>query len=160
MLYPLTRSRRSLRLVLSRVRCAIGVRSSADDGVFIVAVVVASVDGIAFIPVLSVKCAVSTKRNTVLGQDVRGEEVARLVFAVGVSKVLLVELGLRLASCSAQAGVVGVGVEETHSVVGVVVLALLLDQGSVDGSGKVGGSVEALDGRGGLADSFAGLGVT
>jgi hypothetical protein len=69
-------------------------------------VVVASVDSVACIPVLSVESAVSTKRNAVLGQDVRGEEVARLVVAVGVGEVLLVELGLRLASGSAEARVV------------------------------------------------------
>jgi hypothetical protein len=121
-------------------------------------VVVASVDSVACIPVLSVESAVSTKRNTVLGQDVRGEKVARLVIAVGVGEVLLVELGLRLASGSAEARVVRVGVEETHAIVGVIVLAVLLDVGSVDGSGKIGGSIEVIDSGGALAfDALASL---
>jgi hypothetical protein len=145
---------------LSRVRSGGGVRSSADNRVLVVAVVVAGVDGIALIPSLSVESAVSAERSAVLGQDVRGEEVARLVLAVGVNEVLLVELGLRLASCGAQAGVVRVGVEETHSVVSVVVLLALLDQGSVDGSLEVARGVEVLDTRGGLAAALASLGVS
>ncbi len=121
---------------------------------------VASVDGVARIPGLGVESAVGAERDAVPGQDVGGEEVAGLVLAVGVNDVLLVELSLGLASCSAEAGVVGVGVEETHSVVSVVILAGLLDQRSVDGSGKVAGSVEVRDGGSGLADALASLGVS
>lgn len=74
--------------------------------------------------------------------------------------MLLVELGLRLASSSAEARVVGVGVEETHAVVSVVVLTVLLDVRSVYGSLKVGGSVEAIDSGGALAFALASLGVS
>jgi hypothetical protein len=87
-------------------------------------------------------------------------EVARLVLAVSVSEVLLVESSLRLASGGAERGVVWVGVEKTHAVVGIVVLAILLDERCVNGGGKVGGSIEVGNSRGALAQSAVDLGVT
>jgi hypothetical protein len=137
------------------------VGSGADDVVLVVAVVVASVNGVVSAPGLGVESAVGTEGNTVLGQDIGCEEVARLVLAgYSVSEVLLVESGLRLASGGAEGGVVGVGVEETHAVVGVVVLAVLLDERSVDGGRKVGGSVEVGNSGGALARSTVKLGVS
>jgi hypothetical protein len=136
------------------------VGSSADDAVDVVAIEVTSVDSVVCGPVLGVESAIGTERNTVLGEDVGSEEVAGLVLAVGVNDVLLVEGGLRLASGGAERGVVGVGVEEPHAVVGVVVPAVLLDKRSVDSSGKVGRSVEVGNGGGALAHGTVELGVT
>jgi hypothetical protein len=55
---------------LAAVGCGSIVRSGADNAVLVVAVVVASVDGVVGAPGLGVKSAVGTERNTVLGQDV------------------------------------------------------------------------------------------
>lgn len=118
------------------------IRSSADNAVLIITIVVTSVDSVGLIPGLCVQCAVSTKWDAVLGQNVAGEEVARLVVAVGVNEVILVEVSLRLASGGAQSRVEWTIVEEAHAVVGIVVLAVLLDQRSVDGSWEIGRSIE------------------
>jgi hypothetical protein len=149
----------SLRSNLSAVRVRGLVASGANDLVFVTAVVVTGVDGIFGAPALGVESAVGTERNAVLGEDVRSEEVAGLVLAVGVDQVVLVKLGLRVAGGSAKRRVVRVLVEETHTVVGVVVLAFPLDQGSVDGSGEVGRSFEVGDRRCTLADGSIALGV-
>jgi len=74
--------------------------------------------------------------------------------------VVLVKVGLGLASSGAQGRIVGVGVEETHSVVGIVLLSILGDQRSVDGSRKVGRGIEVGNSRGRLASRSGKLGVT
>jgi len=146
-------------VLVAAVESGCGVRSSAGDLVNIVAVVVASVDGLVLAPSLGVQSAVGTKRRAVLGQDVAGEEVAWLVVAFGVNDVLLVERGLGVAGGGAELRVEGTIVEETHSVVGVVLLSVLDDQGRVDGSREVLRLLEASDGGGRLAGGGE-LGVT
>lgn len=136
------------------------VSSSADNLVHVVAIVVSSVDSVFLSPFLSVESAVGTEGNAVLGQDIGGEEVAGLVVAVFVDNVLAVELSLGVASSGAEAGVVGVGVEEAHAVVGVVVFAILLDQGRVDRSVEVLGCFETGNKAGRLALGFVELGVS
>jgi hypothetical protein len=148
-----------VEVLVATVDSTCGVRSSAGDLVGIVAIVVASVDGLLGTPVLGVQSAVGTEGHTVLGQDVAGEEVAWLVVAVGVGEVLLVERGLGVAGGGAELRVVGTVVEETHTVVGVVVLAVLLDERCVDGSLEVLRGVEAGHSGGILAVGVE-LGVT
>jgi hypothetical protein len=124
--------------------CAVACRTY--NAVNIASIEVAGVDSIALVPSLSVERTVSTERYAVLGQDVAGEEVARLVLAIGINEVVLVKVGLRFAGRSAQGGIIWAIVEKAHTVVGVVVLAVLLDQRSINGSLQVDGSVEVLDG--------------
>jgi hypothetical protein len=130
-------------------RCT--VTSRAYNVVDITSISVASVDSVALIPGLSVKCAVSTERDAVLSQDVAGEEVARLVLAVRVSEVVLVEISLGLAGGGTKSGIKWAIIEETHAVVGVVVLTILLDQRCVDSRWQVSGRVEIHNGRSVLA---------
>ena len=75
------------------------VRASVDYLVLIVASVVASVDGVARVPGARVEGAVSTKRDAVLSEDIGGEEVARLVSAIGVGMCHIVfRLGFACSS--------------------------------------------------------------
>jgi hypothetical protein len=74
--------------------------------------------------------------------------------------VLLIKGGLSLASSGAKAGVVWVFVEETHAVVGIVGLAILLDQRSIDSSGEAAGCIEVVNNRGRLACGCIGLRVS
>ena len=73
--------------------------------------------------------------------------------------MLTVESSLGVASGGAERRVEGPLVEETHSVVGVVVLAVLLDVRSEDGSLEVLRSVKLLNSGCGLAGGCK-LGVT
>lgn len=121
---------------------------------------VASVGGIFRAPGLSIEGAVSSERNVVLSQDVRGEEVAWPVLAAGIDEVLLIESGLGLASSSAKAGVIGVLVEEAHAIVGVVFTVVLGDVRSIDSSGKLGWCIEAGHNRSIPADGTLALRVS
>lgn len=95
------------------------VRGRVDDIVPVVAIPEASVNGIAGVPGACVERAVGTKGHLVLGKNVRVEEVARLILAISI-RVGLIEIGLGLACSSAQGRVVGVVVEKTHAVVGII----------------------------------------
>jgi hypothetical protein len=121
------------------------VASCTNNTVDVASIVVASVHSVARIPGLGVKRTVSAERNAVLGQDVAGEEVARLVLAVGIDEVVLVELGLGLAGGGAKGRIIGTVVEEAHSVVGIVLFAVLLDIWCVDGGWQVCGGLEVLN---------------
>lgn len=117
------------------------VAGSEDNRVDVVTVVVAGVDGVLVLePRVGVQSAVGAEGNAVLGQDVAGEEVARLVAAV-LLVVLRIPLTLGLASGGAEGGVVGVVVEQTHAVVCVIAVG---QQGSVDGGLQALGSLEAI----------------
>lgn len=127
------------------------VGSSVDNGVLVVTVVVAGVDSVGLVPAASVERAVGSERNIVLGEDVGGEEVARLVGAVS-SRVVLVVCCLSLTSSGAQRGIVRVVVEQPHSVVGILAVV----EGSIDSSGEVRRGVEVRNSGG----TFPDLGVT
>jgi hypothetical protein len=94
---------------------------------------------------LSVQRAVGAERNAVLGQDIAGKEIARLVLAISISKMSLVEICLRLAGCGAKSRVVRAVVEETHTVIGVIGVAILLNIRRVDGGWQVSGGLEILN---------------
>ena len=97
------------------------VRGRVNDIVSVVTVPEASVGSIAGVPAACVEGAVGTKGHLVLGEDVRVEEVARLVLAIRVGVSLLV-VGLSLACSGAEGRVIGVVVEKTHAVVGIVAI--------------------------------------
>jgi hypothetical protein len=119
-----------------------GVTSRADHTISIAAGIVTSVDSVARVPRLSVQRAVGTQRNAVLGQNVAGEEVTGLVLAVGISKMGPIVVGLSLTGSGTERRVVWTIVEETHTVVGIVGLAILLDVRRIDGSWQVGRGLE------------------
>jgi hypothetical protein len=73
--------------------------------------------------------------------------------------MILVELSLGLAGGGANSGIEWAIVEETHAVVGVVWLAILLDWLCINGGGEVGRRIEVLDSWCVLACWFD-LGVT
>jgi hypothetical protein len=121
------------------------VRGRVDDIVLVVTVPEPSVGSIAGVPGACVEGAVGTKGHLVLGEDVRVEEVARLVLAIRVGVSLLV-IGLGLACSGAEGRVVGVIVEKTHAVVGIVAVVQGRRDTSWEGctSLEVGGAGEGL----------------
>ena len=120
------------RLDPARIELSESISNSGLDLVYILLPEIASVDGIARIPRASVEAAIGTLRHIVLGKDVRSEEVARLVGAIGSNKVLLVEGGLGLASSGADGRIKGTLIVKLHAVVGVVAVV----ERSVDGCGE------------------------
>lgn len=123
------------------------VRGRVDNIVPVVSVPEASVDSIARVPGACVEGAVGTKGYLVLGEDVRVEEVARLVLALRVRVGLLV-IGLGLACSSAESRIVRVVVEKAHAVVGIVAVV----KGCRDTSWERSTSLEVVGTRKGLAD--------
>lgn len=105
-----------------------GVCGSADNVECVTAAGVAGVDGVLAVNGDRVESTVGSEGDAVVGQDIGGEVVARSVPAIG-DKVLFVEGGLSLTGSSAKARIKGVGIEETHAVVGANI-------GSVDSSRK------------------------
>lgn len=108
----------------------------------VVTVVVASIGGVAGVPGTCVEGAVRAERDTVLGEDVAGEKVARLVFAIRIGMRHVV-IGLSFAGRGTERGVVWVIVKQTHAGVGIVAIV----QGRVDSCWEADRSLEIFDGR-------------
>lgn len=89
---------------------------AADRVVVAIAIILASVNGIALAPSLRVEAAVRANGVVVLGQDVRVEEVAGIVGSVR-ARVVVVVLRLGFAGCGTLARVVRARVD-LHSDVG------------------------------------------
>ena len=116
------------------------IRSRFDDVVPVAAVPETIVGGVAGVPGACVEGTVGAKGYLVLGKDVRVEEVARLIFAIGVGVGLLV-ISLGLACSSTESRVVRVVVGKAHAVVGIV--AVVKGRATTFGEGSR--SLEGID---------------